>query len=158
MRKWPTRLSLSLALIALVEFGSRAAFGEQQHQQVSSSQQVAGSFGLADFLMMGQTDELLDESSDVDRTLAELLDRDGVDMRPMRDFRDSDQVTLRVAKRAWSLMHHHARSSIDERVTRLWPHLEKLLKTAQVSSKCLNATHQTALAAHRFDSWAIQSK
>ena len=112
--------------------------------------------GIAGYLLADSTDQKLNHSSAIDSELASILNRNGPDMRPLRDFRDFDDITLGVAKRAWQLMHHHAQTAVTDRVNFMRPLVEESLEAANVSAQCLDAALQTMHAAQRLESWAIQ--
>lgn len=117
----------------------------------------AGS-GAAGFLLAQPTDNKLNQSSGVDALLAELLARVGPDMRPMRDFGDFPNITPEVTKRAWLLMHEHARLAVADRMQFMAPIVDALLGQANVSERCSRAARSTLEAAKQLDSWAIQCK
>lgn len=98
------------------------------------------------------------EHDKVDLLLSDVLDRVGPDMRPTSGFKDSPDLSLELARRAWTLMQRHAQATADQRYLALWPLVQQLLTDSNVSSQCLQAAHRTAHSARRLDSWAIQRK
>lgn len=114
--------------------------------------------GIAGYLLAEATDEKLNKSNELDSTLAKVLERNGPDMRPLRDFRDFDDITLSVAKRAWQLMHEHAKAAATDRLKLVEPIIEQTLIAANVSLNCFEASQKTMKAAKELDSWAIQCK
>lgn len=92
------------------------------------------------------------------RILDEALDRVGPDMRPASGFEDSKDISLEVAKLAWRLMRRHAELVAGQRVGQAWPLVERSLREANVSDKCLGAAARTARAARELKAWAIQRK
>lgn len=114
--------------------------------------------GTGGYLLAGATDQQLDANDRVDATLSGILNRQGPDMRPLRDFRDADDISVEVAQRAWRLMHHHALVSVGQRVSLLQPLVEQALSGANVSAQCALAARKTMQAAQQLDSSAIQRK
>lgn len=97
----------------------------------------------------------------IDDELDRLLQTQGPDMRPMRDFRSKnsvvdDDISVAVAERAWRRMRSHARSIVERRIMALGPLIERALQAARVSQQCTQAAQRTLAAAQRLDSWAIQ--
>lgn len=114
--------------------------------------------GIAGYLLAEASDEKLNKSNTLDATLASILGRTGPDMRPLRDFEDFDDITVDVARRAWQLMHEHAQSALVSRFKLVGPLVERVLKSANLSDKCIDAALNTMKAAQQLDSWAIQRK
>lgn len=128
------------------------------HQASSPALHTTNGCNDAGYLLADATDEQLNRSDIIDSTILSLLARDGPDMRPLRDFRDYDDITLDVAKRAWQLMHQHAQRATADKVKLATPSIERALLGANVSTDCSNAIQATLVAAQRLDSWAIQCK
>lgn len=131
---------------------------QAKNERENVAQTTKGVPASAGYLFAEPTDNQLNQSDAIDSTLANVLDRTGPDMRPLRDFKDSDDITLEVAKRAWQLMHHHAQTAVSDKIKLIEPIVEQVLRDANVDEKCLNAAIQTMEGAKRFDSWAIQCK
>lgn len=114
--------------------------------------------GIAGYLLAEASSEKLNNSNTLDSTLASILSRTGPDMRPLRDFEDFDDITVDVAKRAWQLMHEHAKTALVDKFQLMGPIVVSVLKSANVSNECIDAAVDTMKAAQQLDSWAIQRK
>lgn len=145
------------ALIATthISYQQEASDDTRRHQDATRLNPDSSGSGIAGFLLAKAGDKL-NISDGVDSLLAELLARVGPDMRPMRDFRDFDDITPEVAKRAWLLMHDHAQLALAERMQFMRPIVVELLKQANVSTRCSAAAISVIEAAQRLDSWAVQ--
>lgn len=134
---------------------AREANGDDD-DELAGGKLIAG--GLAGYLLADPTNSQLNSSNALDSKLADILDRIGPDMRPLRDFRDFDDISVDVAKRAWKLMHDHALAAANGRLSLVRPIVERALLAANVSGACLSAASKTMDSAERLDSWAIQCK
>lgn len=141
---------------------SAASVKPQQHLEALNGGKLGDSLGktggVAGYLLAEATNEELNKSDALDATLANILGRTGPDMRPMRDFEDFHDISVEVAKRAWRLMHQHAKSAVRDRFKLMGPLVEQALLAANVSLDCMKAAIDTMSAAQRLDSWAIQRK
>lgn len=104
------------------------------------------------------TDAGSPELRQLDLRLERKLEAIGPDLRQLRDFTQNDDTDLPLAKRAWQLMHEHARLAISGRLELLQPHLMQALGQANVSRDCRSAAESTLEAAKRLDSWALQGE
>lgn len=112
---------------------------------------------LAGYLLVDPTDQrLLNLSDPLDRNLSQILDRQGPDMRPSRDYHDFKDISLDMSKRAWSLMREHAKIALQLRTHLAWPPIERLLAEARVSGQCVEAISKTFSGARRLESWAVK--
>lgn len=110
----------------------------------------------AGFLLSRATDTHLNLSDPIDRHLSDILNRNGPDMRPSRDYKDFKDITLNVSMRAWSLLHQHAQFAISNRIDYTWPALREIMVSAKVSNKCQKAISATMDGARRMESWSIK--
>lgn len=110
----------------------------------------------AGFLFADRTDARLNLTDQVDVALSKILDRNGPDMRPSRDFKDFSDITMNVSKRAWILLHEHAKLAIQDRLDMSKPAFDELLTSANVSRGCHDAIHEVFEAAKRLDEWAVK--
>lgn len=123
----------------------------EETQQPNRTNLVAAGFLFAD-----RSDARLNLSDSIDANLSRILDRNGPDMRPSRDFKDFSDITLDVSKRAWSLLHDHTKLAIQERLDLAQPAFDELLESANVSQPCHRAIHEVFDGAKRMDSWAVK--
>lgn len=146
--------------------GAAAADGANESRTIEPPDGVApgtkcavqGETSAALYLLAGQSNLQLNKSDELDAKLASLLDNNGPDMRPLRDFRHSDDITLEVAARGWRLMRKHALSAAKQRLGSLRPLVQQTLAASKVSSGCISASLATIDAGQRLHSWAIQRK
>lgn len=92
----------------------------------------------------------------IDFNLTKILNRDSPDLRISRDIREFDESTLKVSKRAWSLLHSYAAKAIRDRFALAKPAIDELLISANVSLACRKSADETFLGALRMESWAIK--
>jgi len=98
------------------------------------------------------------QSRKIDAKLAEILSRFGPDMKPASGFRDYDDISIEISQRAWKLMHERTKGLSNDKVSALWPHVEKSLRKSNVSEKCIVAAQKVADGARSLEVWALQRK
>lgn len=145
-----------ILLSAIVQIFSASAESKQDGSLLLHTNLTEAASFAAGYLLADATDKQLDLADGVDATLASVLQRNGPDMRPLRDFRDFDDITLEVAKRAWKLMRRHAQRAAKSRLSALQPLVLQSLVEANVSDQCYKAALSTISSAQNLDSWAIQ--
>lgn len=122
-----------------------------RNHQVSGCNSVAAGYLLAD-----PTDNRLNMSSLIDYKLSKILRLDSPDMRPSRDYNDFKDISVDISMRAWTLLHEHASVALHDRIEVIWPAVDEILKSAEVSNKCHDAIQSVMEGGKRMESWAIK--
>ena len=98
----------------------------------------------------------LNKSDQLDLHIENILARDGPDMRPGRDYKDSQDISLSVAKRALQLLHERTRATILNQIDTSLPIFNELMAAANVSKTCEIAIGTLLSSAKNLDSWAVK--
>ena len=158
-------LHLSSALVGLLAAsgpplveGQDHVTGEQRLQVLKRSTNEVSDHSrmVAGYLLSHKTDSLLNLSNPIDANLSDVLNRNGPDMRPSRNYRDFQDISMEVSKRAWVLLHEQTSVSLRRRIELAWPALEEILFVSRVSNKCLNSIKLVMEGAKRMESWAVK--
>lgn len=129
-------------------FGSKIK-SSHQHDAIAAS-------AASGFLLSGAADKYLNLSNSVDAKIDEILDRDGPDMRPSRDYRDYKDIDIEVALRSWTLLRRHAFRVLSNQLDTIRPVVVELLDSSQVSNECKQAALGVFQSAKNLDSWAVK--
>lgn len=163
---------LARSLLAFVVLLLVERVNSINHEPVSSPDRLSSKSGLPDvrpapnvsmanaaaagYLLSSARDTQLDLKDPIDRHLWDILNRNGPDMRPSRDYKDFKDVPVNVSMRAWWLLHDYAKMAISNKIYYAWPAIEEVLASARVSNKCQKAVQSTMDGANRMESWAIK--
>lgn len=108
------------------------------------------------YLLSRKTDQKLNLSDPIDGKISDILDRNGPNMRPSRNFKDFEDLSVNVSIQAWKLLYDHSSYMLKERINLVQPVIELLLTDANVSTHCYEAVKEVFSGAKRLDSWAIK--
>lgn len=151
-----------LSVIAISDSKSAGStdYSNCKFNQASQQEVRCSSHSSTDWLFARprQSTQLNASESALDAKLKDVLDRVGPDMKPASGFRDYDDISIDVAKRAWQLLHERVRDVSNERIVTLLPQLEHLLTKSNVSGRCMHAVRSVADGARSLDVWATQCK
>lgn len=149
-------------LIGLLEFANTTDSKQQAKSTRSIYYENDAKFGnkasatAAGYLFSALPSWKLDMRDPLEANLSRILDKSGSDMRPSRDCRDFDDISVDMSKRAWNLMHYRAVQAITDRVELVKPAIVELLLSAEVSHQCRQSVNQLFDGAKRLESWAIK--